>query len=130
MPPPHNPPPLIDQPIASGKFYVCIRNWIFALVMEMRKLQLDLFFTGSLVSLGSSLFTPPAPWNFLHFFCECVCWSEENGFWQLSENCLNFLHSFWFFASYSPLLLASIGFWFVHLLFGLLRSMEMQKTLR
>lgn len=32
--------------IASGKFYVCIRNWIFALVMEMRKLQLDLFFTG------------------------------------------------------------------------------------
>jgi len=66
--PPPNPPPLIDQPIASGKFYVCIRNWIFALVMEMRKLQLDLFFTGSLVSLGSSLFNPPAPLEFSSFF--------------------------------------------------------------
>lgn len=41
--------------IASGKFYVCIRNWIFALVMEMRKLQLDLFFTG-LSWLGLSRF--------------------------------------------------------------------------
>lgn len=55
--PPAGTPCLTLSPvsIASGKFYVCIRNWIFALVMEMRKLQLDLFFTG-LSWLGLSRF--------------------------------------------------------------------------
>lgn len=92
--------------------------------MEMRKLQLDLFFTGSLGSFRSTLFssihftsltTTSYQFSsfFFFFFGECVCWSEENGFWQLSENCLNFVHSFWVFASYfAMLLLASIGFWF------------------
>lgn len=114
------------QPIASGKFYVCIRNWIFALVMEMRKLQLDLFFTGSLVPLLPSIschplhsttfhYLPLLPtFEFHKFFLRVYVYVvvRRKRFWQLSENCLNFLHSFWVFGPYFSLLLSSIGFWF------------------
>lgn len=130
--------PSFDQPIASGKFYVCIRNWIFALVMEMRKLQLDLFFTGSLGSFRSTLFssihftsltaTSYQYSSFFFFFLASVYAGQKKTVFGNSRKTvwISFIH-FGFSLRILPCCCwRPLVFGFVHLLFGLLRSMEMQ----
>lgn len=107
------------QPIASGKFYVCIRNWIFALVMEMRKLQLDLFFTGSLLPLPS-LLSPTLSLEFSSFFLwASECAGQKKTVFGNSLGKLFEFPSFIFGLLLSPHWVFRF-FGFVHLLFGLL----------